>query len=227
MKITLRILLLMTICLFYAQPAFSIDLGAVGVSKPVKNFKQIKNQYVIRQTLDYSCGPAALATLLSYYFQDKVTEDQIIKALIVTSDLEKVKRRKGFSLLDLKNFAKLRGYEVVGYRMDLEYLASFNKPVLVPIDIKDYSHFVIFRGLKGDRVFLSDPALGKMTMKSEKFLRLWSSGVGLVLSKSGKVVRNTPLNLTAEEKAVFADPALVRKIFGVDPVGMVHGDGEF
>jgi len=68
----------------------------------------------------------------------------------------------------------------------------------------------IFRGLRGSRVFVSDPALGNMTMRSSKFMELWKCRIGLVLSKEGKVNPNSPLVLSKEERAIFADPE-VRK----------------
>lgn len=135
--------------------------------------------------------------------------------------------RKGFSLLDLKNFAEMRGYKVVGYKMDLEYMAGLDKPVLIPMKIKDYSHFVIFRGMHGDRVFLADPALGNMTMKVDKFLSLWKDGIGLVVKKPTVRIRSAPLKLTPEEEAVFADPEMVRKMFGVDVIGNMYSEDEF
>lgn len=223
------LIILLLIFVFSPQESYSIDMGISGarLNKPVKNLKEIKGKYVVRQTLDYSCGPASLATVLSYYFQDRVSEEEIIKFLLLTTNLQKVKQRGGFSLLDLKNFAKYKGYNVVGYKMDLEYLVSFNKPILIPVNIKDYMHFVIFRGLKGDRVFIADPALGNMTMRVERFLNLWQGGIGLVLSKSGEENLNPPLKLTKEEKAFFADPAAVRRLFGMDSLGRIYGDGEF
>jgi uncharacterized protein len=222
------ILLLSSTILWFPSQAFSIQIPiGPGINKPVQNLKTIKRRNVVSQTLDYSCGPASLATLLSYYFQDKVTEKQIIKYLLLTSNLEKIKERKGFSLLDLKNFAKARGYKVTGFKMDLEYLVNLNKPVLIPMKIKDYSHFVVFRGMKGDRVFLADPALGNMTMKVDKFMSLWKDGIGLVVSKKDKRLYNPPLLLTKEEEAVFADPAMIRQIFGVERIGKVYSDGEF
>lgn len=224
-----KLLILVFIILIFASPeAHAIEMGiCTRIEKPVKTFKEIKSQNVVSQSLDYSCGPAALATILSYYFQDRITEEEIIKFLLLTTDLRKVKQKKGFSLLDLKNFAKYRGYEVIGYKMDLEYLVGLDKPVLIPINIKEYSHFVIFRGLKGDRVFLADPALGNMTMRIERFLNLWQNGIGLVLSKSGEENLNPPLKLTEEEKAIFSDPAMVRRLFGMDSLGKIYGQGEF
>lgn len=227
MKKVLRFILVFSLVMSLSPAAFAIQIP-IGpmINKRVKNLKAIKRQHIVSQSLDFSCGPAALATLLSYYFRDKVTENQIIKYLLLTSDLQKIKEKKGFSLLDLKNFAKMRGYKVSGYKMDLEYLIALDRPVLIPIRIKDYSHFVIFRGLKGDRIFLADPALGNMTMRTDKFLHLWT-GVGLVVSKKNKHIKESPLNLTKEEKAVFADPAITRKIFAVDAIGPIYADGEF
>ena len=210
------------------QEAASIDLGVgARIHKPVKSVKEIKTQNVTIQSLDFSCGPAALATLLTYYFEENVTEEEIIKYLLLTTDLQKVKEKKGFSLLDLKNFAIYKGYEVVGYKMDLEFLVGLNKPVLIPINVKDYSHFVIFRALKGDRVFLADPALGNMTIKAERFMKLWQGGIGLVLSKEGEENLNPPLKLTDEEKAVFADPRRVKQLFGTYSLSNIYKPGEF
>ncbi len=224
----LKFLIILFICIFFFQEAqgFDLDIG-VSISKPVKNFKQLKTQHVVKQSLDYSCGPAALATLFNYFFDEKITENEIIKTMLVTVDLEKVKERKGFSLLDLKKFAETKGYEVVGYKMDLDYLVELNKPVLVPVRIKDYSHFIIFRGLIDDRVFLADPALGKMTMKVEKFTSLWENGVGLVLSKDSKKKTRSPLKLAENEKAIFADPDIVRQTFGMNTVGSIVLQGDF
>ena len=216
------------ICLLHTHQAASIELGIAGrIKKPVRTFKEIKTQNVVTQNMDFSCGPAALATVLSYYFSDEVSEEEIIKYLLLTTNLEKVKRRKGFSLLDLKNFATYKGYEVVGYRMDFEFLVNLDKPVLIPVDIKDYSHFIIFRGLAGDRVFLADPALGNMTLRVERFLNLWQDGIGLVLSKAEGGNVNAPLKLTKEEKAIFADPRMVRRLFGSYPLGRIYGLDEF
>jgi uncharacterized protein len=231
MKKVLIITFLSLACMLYTKAAFSIDVGIDGlgsrIHKPVRTLKEIKQQHIVRQSLDFSCGPASLATLLSYYFQDTVTEQQIIKALILTTDLKKIKQRKGFSLLDLKNFAELRGYKVTGYRMDLDYLVSLDQPVLVPLKIKTYNHFVIFRGMNGDRVFIADPALGNMSMKADRFLSLWQGGIGLVLSNPGKRNPNAPLRLSKEEQAIFADPAMVRRIFGIDLIGNVYSEGDF
>jgi hypothetical protein len=46
-------------------------------------------------------------------------------------------------------------------------------PVLVPVDALGYNHYVIFRGIIGNRVLLADPAWGNRTMTIDKFQRMW------------------------------------------------------
>jgi len=120
---------------------------------------------------------------MNYYLEDPVSEEEIIGSLLNLVPLEKVKERKGFSLLDLKTFAKSRGYDVTGYKMDIDFLRSLNQPVLVPIKFKSYRHFVVIKGVMADRVFIADPAVGNMSMKIDKFEKMWNNGIGLVLEK--------------------------------------------
>ena len=207
--------------------ALSVNFGP-GINKEVKSLKDIREENVVKQSFDYSCGPASLATLLSFYFQDDISEEEIIKSLVLASDLKKLRQRKGFSLLDLKNFAKYKGYDVIGYRMDFEFLTNLDKPVLIPVNITDYAHFVIFRGAKGGRVFLADPSMGNMTMKIDRFLKVWQDGGGLVLAKSDVVVNeNSPLQLSEEEKAIFSDPTMVKRLLGIRSMGIIYKSGEF
>jgi predicted double-glycine peptidase len=46
-------------------------------------------------------------------------------------------------------------------------------PIMVPIDAFGYNHFVVFKGILGDRVLLADPAWGNRTMTIDKFERVW------------------------------------------------------
>ena len=84
-----------------------------------------------------------------------------------------VQARQGYSLLDLKRYVDSRGYKGIGYgKMSLEDLID-RAPVIVPIDANGYKHFVIFRGVAGNRVLLADPAWGNRTMPIEKFEAMW------------------------------------------------------
>jgi hypothetical protein len=60
--------------------------------------------------------------------------------------------REGFSLLDLKRYAQQHGFKGEGFgQLDFDDLIQ-DAPIIVPVDALGYNHFVIFRGVMGDRV---------------------------------------------------------------------------
>ena len=46
-------------------------------------------------------------------------------------------------------------------------------PLMVAVNALGYNHFVVFRGVMGDRVLVDDPAWGNRTMTIDKFQRMW------------------------------------------------------
>ncbi len=148
-----------------------------GSARPVKSLLEMRRENVVVQEWDLSCGAAALTTILKYQHGDPVTEREVALSLIDREEYieqpELVMIRQGFSLLDLKRFVDARGYKGVGLgKMSLENLIS-RAPIIVPISTHGYNHFVVFRGVVGNRVLLADPAWGNRTMLTEKFERAW------------------------------------------------------
>ena len=145
--------------------------------RPVTSLVEIRQRNVTTQEWDLSCGAAALATILNYQHGDPVSEKEIASGLINREEYLAnpllVRARQGFSLLDLKRYVDDRGYEGVGYgRLTLDYLIE-RAPIMVPVNFNGYNHFVVFRGVRGNRVLLADPAFGNRTMLIEKFEDGW------------------------------------------------------
>ena len=183
-----------------AVVVFLLSLAPVQAREPVKSLLEMRQERVVIQEWDLSCGAAALTTVLNQQFGDRVSEKEIARALIARKEyLENpnlVQIHQGFSLLDLKRVSETRGYVGKGYgKMSVNDLVE-RAPVIVPIIASGYNHFVIFRGLLRDRVLLADPAFGSYTMRIEKFEEAWidypSFGqVGFVVSaRSGHTPRN-------------------------------------
>lgn len=129
------------------------------------------------QNWDLSCGAAALGTILKNQYDDPVSEREIAKGLIrrdkYIDDPSLVRNQNGFSLLDLKKYVDARGYEGIGYgKLELEDLVE-RAPMIVPISVNGYSHFVVFRGIRGNRVLLADPAWGNRTLTLDEFENAW------------------------------------------------------
>ena len=139
---------------------------------------------VTRQGLDISCGSAALATILNHHFGMQVDEQALIRAILDEVTQEEFRKRGGFSMLDLKKVAMKFGYRVDAYRLPLEKLRQLGQPALVPMTIRGYKHFVVYRGMVDDHVVLADPSFGNTLMPDFTFQKMWQ-GVALVIMKQG------------------------------------------
>ena len=144
---------------------------------PVRSLLEMRQDRVVVQQWDLSCGAAALATLLNHQLGDPVSERDIAKGLVQRQEYLAepllVRARHGFSLLDLKRYVEQRGYQGIGYgKLTLKDLIE-RAPVMVPVRFHGYNHFVVFRGSLGNRVALADPAFGNRTMVAQKFEDAW------------------------------------------------------
>ena len=183
--------------------AVTIESGAGSARGMVKrhSLKELRDRHVVKQGLDFSCGAAALATLLTYYYGDETSEQDILR--ILTAELSKDEQRRkewrGFSLLDLKRMAQAKGYRAAGYKLTIEQLTQLAAPVIVFIQPLGYPHFAVLRGVDRGRVFLADPARGNLRMSIARFLSEWN-GVVFVLGKAGEEkIATHPLALPRHE----------------------------
>lgn len=167
--------------------ATSVDIGAgARVEIPLRSFKALRDHQVVRQAYDYSCGAAALATLLTYGIADPVTEQEVLHAVwtSLAQEQQVLLKKQGLSLLDLQRVAQARGHKAQGFRLAPAYLATLTHPVLVFITPRGYAHFAVLRGVRGDRVFLADPAQGNVRMSLRTFLDMWlgEQGKGIIFA---------------------------------------------
>jgi uncharacterized protein len=164
-----------TVLLLAVSPSAS-GLAADGV-RAVKSLLEIRHDKVVVQQWDLSCGAAALATILNHQYDDPVSEREIAEGLISREEYltnpELVQAQQGFSLLDLKRFVDQRGYQGIGYgELEFQDLVDM-APIVVPVNLSGYPHFVVFRGARGNRVLLADPGFGNRTILASKFEAAW------------------------------------------------------
>ena len=121
------------------------------------------------------------------------------------ADPTRVRVQQGFSLLDLKRYVDGRGLTGIGYgRLELADLID-QAPILVPLNLYGYNHFVVFRGMRAERVLLADPAWGNRTMHVRTFEDAWIDmpklgKVGFVVTRPGEA---TPRNRLAPQASDF------------------------
>ncbi len=186
--------------------AANIGIGSgTRVNVPVQSMKDLRDKDLVKQRLDFSRGAAALATILRYGFGDEVTEREILVDLfdLLSEDEEGLRRKEGFSLLDLQQVSLARGYKAQGFRLAPEYLPKLGGPVIVFIEPRGYKHFAVFRGVKGDRIYLADPSRGNMRMPAYRFLDAWlgENGKGIIFviePKDGLPDHDMPLSVPVD-----------------------------
>lgn len=163
-----------------------VPLGQQRLLVPAKSLLEIRDQNLVRQGWDISCGAAALSTILTYDFDTPYSEATIAVSILANSDPEKVKARGGFSLFDLKSFAEAVGYTAKGYAdLTLDDLALSSVPAILPVRIRGLDHFVVYRGQYAGRVRLGDPAFGNITLSARSFEEIWRSRIGFFVTAKG------------------------------------------
>ena len=210
------LLLLLTGCASWPATGF-LEQGSWTSQR--HTLKELRDLYVIKQQEDYSCGAAALATLMIYYFGDHTSEKEILDRLEARLTEEEKQNRalRGFSLLDLKQVAEEKGYRAAGFHLTMSQLAQVTAPVIIYIEPFGYKHFAVYRGMKQDRIYIADPSRGNLRMSIGRFLDEWS-GIVFVLGKTGEEqITSYPL---AVPDSLYVQPELAR-FNGLVDLGML------
>lgn len=171
----------------------------------VRNAKEIRTAGVILQQRDFSCGAAALATVLNKFWGEKTDETALLIAIATTLSKAELEERikNGLTLTDLKRVCDRFGYTTVLGKLTVDKLADIKVPLIVGITVNDYDHFVVVRGADAKFVYLADPAVGRMRVPIEEFAQQWQKNAVLVVVKpKTQPPKNPPMALTDEEKSV-------------------------
>ncbi len=154
----------------------------VALHQDIKTRAEFTDAHIVKQQFDYSCGSAALATLLNYYLGENLTEKQIIAGLVEYGDKKQIERLRAFSLLDMKRFVEKLGYKGAGYKADIADLRTLGKPCIVPIEIFGYQHFCRLPGNRpGSR--LSGRSLpGECQFHPGAVPKMWQRNVAFVVT---------------------------------------------
>jgi len=186
-----------------AAGEIALDSAGYTFNAPVTTLKELRFRRVVKQEYDFSCGSAAIATLLTYHYNRPTPEDTVLQAMFAVGDKEKI-RSEGFSMLDMKKYLESLGYRTEGYNVGLDKIAQVGIPGIVLIKTKGYLHFVVLKGVRGDQVLVGDSALGTKFMTREKFQEIWN-GVFLVILTGVREAKNE-FNLDKDWEGQVAAP---------------------
>lgn len=149
----------------------------------VTTWKERQLQRVIRQQYDFSCGSAALATLLTHHYGRPVGEADVFRDMWAQGDQDRI-RQQGFSLLDMRNYLERRGLRANAFRAPVEKLMQARVPAIVLITTRGIAHFVVLKGLRPDAAVVADPFVGTRVMDRDEFEAAWNGVVFVILDEA-------------------------------------------
>jgi predicted double-glycine peptidase len=222
------LLLLLPCALSCAASVQAADLplaGGVNFNVPVKSMRELRFTSTTRQQYDFSCGSAALATLLTYHYNYPIGETVAFQAMWDSGDQAKI-RREGFSLLDMQRYLGTIGFKADGFRVPLQKLFDSNMPAIVLISEKGYNHFVVIKGAEDGRILLGDPSSGTRAITREHFEAIWPTKLLFVVHDAPvKPTFNTAFDWRAAPRAPLAQGV---NRTGLDAISLPKfGPGDF
>ena len=187
-----------------AETPVRVRSGTTQFQTHVRSVQDLQRSGVVMQAYDYSCGAAALATILTYGLDEATDESWVLQTVLQSANEGEraLLTQKGLSLLDLQRIAEKRGLKAQGFRIRADQLAKLTRPVIVYIKPNGYEHFAVLKGVRGDRVYLADPSQGNVRMPLYRFFDMWAdeSGRGIIFAverKDGKWPDSSALGVTA------------------------------
>jgi len=162
--------------------SFGISLGVlvlVGYGSGLdsiwlmESYRTLRCEEVVGQADWYTCGPAAVATLLTYYYDIPTTEAEALelaKGFMIAAGREP---GQALTALTLKQTLEAKGIPTKGYRVSpdalRDYFARGGLPVIVYLTAPQ-KHFAVAVGMVGDHIVLADPSWGRSIIPFAVFI---------------------------------------------------------
>ena len=161
--------------------SYQTNFAGADIQLDIQTYQERKFARVVRQQTDFSCGSAALATLLTYHYGIPHDENTVFRAMWDAGEQDAI-RERGFSLLDMKRYLNARKMLADGYSLSLEKLETIGVPAIALINADGYKHFVVIKGIQGDRILIGDPSAGLIVKSRSEFEAVWDGTIFFIRS---------------------------------------------
>ena len=161
--------------------------------KYVEPWQRMNRHNVVMQQREYSCGAAALATLLRYYWDDTSATEakyltELAKMLTPSETADRI--TNGLTLTDLRRLAVQTGYLASIGTLTFDKLTESKVPLVLGVTVQQYRHFVVYRGSDGEYVYLADPMRGNIRTPIWQFKTQWQQNAVLAIVKPGAKIKD-------------------------------------
>ncbi|WP_144012309.1 cysteine peptidase family C39 domain-containing protein [Deinococcus sp. LM3] len=145
------------------------------------DYRTLRYASVVGQTSDFTCGPAALATLLTHYYGRPVAEQTLTERSVADMQARGKEVVEGITLLSLRNALGSESISSAGYKLTLEQLRvvlAQGLPVVANV-VYPKGHYYLVLAVDDQNVLLADPSWGVRSQPIRNFLNAWN-GVVLI-----------------------------------------------
>jgi len=174
----------------------------------------VKKNLIVIQDGCKECGAACLLSIIRYYKGNC----SINKLLELTNTT-----KEGTNFYNLKQAAHTIGLSSKALHIeDKENLEKINAPILCQLINNNYTHFVVIYKINNNSIVIMDPAKGKIIMKKEDFLNLWT-GYMMIFSpykklpyfKETKYLNKVIIDIIQKNKSFVINILLLSIIFTI------------
>lgn len=168
---TKNIWFLAAILAFFSTPSYSqIHPSEL---RTTSSWIDIRDSRIVKQSLDYSCGAASLATVLNEFYGLNITEADVFNRL---------ENQEVLSFADLAKVSEDFGFKAGGLRVDFEKLLELQIPAIAYLDYRGRDHFTVITGISEDGIVsVADPSWGNRRFRRSQFEEMWLAVGGRIL----------------------------------------------
>jgi len=162
---------------------------------PIKTWKDLRDDQIVKQDLDYSCGAASVATIMNGFYGLDVTEAEL---------LDRMEADGAASFQDLAEVVQPYGLKGMGIALNFEQLHQLKVPAIAYLKYRGDDHFSVIRSVNPDgSVSLGDPSWGNRRFTQQQFLGMWETRGDENLK--GKVLLLLPdgIDVTTMDRSFF------------------------
>ncbi|MFV5524174.1 C39 family peptidase [Acinetobacter variabilis] len=141
-------------------------LSTLTYPSEIKTFTDLRDFELIRQSKEFSCGAAALATIMKYHLNVNNFGEQ--------TALQFLTNEKS-SLYDLQLIAQRYKVNAIGLKLTKNEIILIDKPVIAYIKtplLQD--HFIVIKKVLNNDFYIGDPAIGNYILKKDIFFKYWA-----------------------------------------------------
>jgi hypothetical protein len=139
-------------------------LCVAGVGATCTTYREMRYEGVVGQTSEYSCGPAAVATLLSCFYGLAVSESEVLQCAEEYDAAAGREVGSGITALALKRILVDQGIPTRGLLVSLDALVQHFEQRGLPLVLhmtRPQKHYLVAVGIVAGHAMLADPSWGR------------------------------------------------------------------